>query len=195
MLGSALAAALALLALAGAAFLGVAALAATVLAAALGGRRAATVAIAVVGAGALAVAAVRADRLALGEQQVTLTPADYEIWQEVHERVPPDGLVFTSMTGPERNGNEGWNNYPAIAGRQLYLAGWIDGGSSRTPTSWRSGSRSTDASSPVTSTRPTYASAGRSTGTTRCFGATEDAPDSFRALYENDGYRLYRITP
>ena len=71
-LGSALAAALALLALAGAAFIGVAALAATVLAAALGGRRAATVTVAVVAAGAVAVAAVRADQLALGEQQVTL---------------------------------------------------------------------------------------------------------------------------
>ena len=132
-LGAALAAALALLALAGAAFVGVAALVATVLAATLGGRRAATIAVAVVAAGALAVAAVRADELALGEQQVTLTPADYEIWQEVHDRVPPDGLVFTSMTGPERNGNEGWNNYPSIAGRQVYLAGWIDGQARREP--------------------------------------------------------------
>ena len=194
-LGSALAAALALLALAGAAFLGVAALAATVLAAALGGRRAATVAVAVVAAGALAVAAVRADRLALGEQQVTLTPADYEIWQEVHERVPPDGLVFTSLTGPERNGNEGWNNYPAIA-RTPDLPRGLDRREARREPR-RAGAAARDQQtrrSPVTSTRPSYDSAGRSTGTTRCFAATEDAPDSFRALYENDGYRLYRIT-
>ena len=41
---------------------------------------------------------------------------------------------------------------------------------------------------------PTYSSAGRSTGTTPCFGAAKTRRGSFRAIYENDGYRLYRIT-
>ena len=193
-LGSVLAAALALLALAGAAFIGVVALGSTLLAALLGGRRAATVAIALVAAASLAVAAVRADRLALGEQQVTLTPADYEIWQEVHGRVPPEGLVFTSMTGPERNGNEGWNNYPSIAGRQIYLAGWIDGRLVANPDelaerlainervlSGAVGPAELELSRPFD-------------GYYAVLRRDEQTPDSFRRLYENDGYALYRIT-
>ena len=193
-LGAALATALALLALAGAAFLGVAALVATVLAATFGGRRAATVAVAVVAASALAVAAVRADRLALGEQQVTLTPADYEIWQEVHDRVPPDGLVFTSMTGAGRNGNEGWNNYPSIAGRQVYLAGWIDGRLVANPDelAQRLAINSRVLAGDVD---PADLQLSRPfDGFYAVLRRNEDGPDSFRVIYENDGYRLYRIT-
>ena len=193
-LGSALAAALVLFALSGGAFLGLAALAATALAAALGGRRAATVAVASVAAAALVVAAMRADRLSLGDQPAALIPADYDIWREVHKRVPPDGLVFTSMTGPGRNASEGWNNYPSIAGRQLYLAGWIDGRlvanldelHERLAVNERVLAGDVDP---------------RTLRLSRAFDGyyavlrrAEDAPDSFRALYANDGYALYRIT-
>jgi hypothetical protein len=31
------------------------------------------------------------------------------------------------MTGTTIDDRHGWNNYPSIAGRQLYLAGWYDG--------------------------------------------------------------------
>jgi hypothetical protein len=192
--GAALAAALALFALAGAAFLGVAALAVAVLATALGGRRAAMVAVAAVAAGALAVAAIRADRLALGEQQATLTPADYEIWQEVHDRVPPDGLVFTSMTGPERNGNEGWNNYPAIAGRQVYLAGWIDGRLVANPDELAQ-RLAINRRVVAGDVDPAELRLSRQfDGYYAVLRRNEDAPDSFRPIYENERYRLYRIT-
>jgi hypothetical protein len=76
---------------------------------------------------ATAFALVEADELALSEQPTTLTTDDYELWRAVRRVVPPDGLVFTSMTGKAVDGRQGWNNYPGIAGRQLYLAGWYDG--------------------------------------------------------------------
>jgi hypothetical protein len=57
----------------------------------------------------------------------TLRTADYDIWREVRETVPKNGLVFTTLTGPRILPYEGWHNYPSIAGRQLYLAGWYDG--------------------------------------------------------------------
>jgi hypothetical protein len=54
-------------------------------------------------------------------------PADYDIWQRVHDDVPADGLVFTNLTGATVDLRHGWNNYPAIARRQVYIAGWYDG--------------------------------------------------------------------
>jgi hypothetical protein len=54
----------------------------------------------------------------------TLTPQHYDIWREVRARVPRSGIVFTSETGPAINNNEGWNYYPGVARRQVYLAGW-----------------------------------------------------------------------
>jgi hypothetical protein len=112
----------------------------------------------------------------------------------VHDRVPPDGLVFTSMTGPERNGNEGWNNYPSIAGRQLYLAGWIDGRlvakpdelAERLAINERVLSGAAD---------PAELALSRSfDGYYAVVRRDEETPDSFRKLYENDGYALYRVT-
>ena len=73
-------------------------------------------------AGALAVAAV--SDLALTPFGPVLTTEDYEVWRQVEEQVPPDGLVFTSLTGPVISGEQGWNYYPGLAGRQLYVAGW-----------------------------------------------------------------------
>ena len=55
----------------------------------------------------------------------TLTPGDYLVWRDVERRVGPDDLVFTSETGPTAgDSSEGWNYYPGVAGRQVYLAGW-----------------------------------------------------------------------
>ena len=54
----------------------------------------------------------------------TLTPEHYDIWRQVRERVPRDGIVFTSETGPVIDGDQGWNYYPGVARRQVYLAGW-----------------------------------------------------------------------
>jgi len=54
----------------------------------------------------------------------TLTPEHYDIWRQVRARVPRDGIVFTSETGPVIDGDQGWNYYPGVARRQVYLAGW-----------------------------------------------------------------------
>jgi hypothetical protein len=54
----------------------------------------------------------------------TLTEEDHDLWSTVGEVVPPDGLVFTSLTGPEISGEQGWNYYPGLARRQVWLAGW-----------------------------------------------------------------------
>jgi hypothetical protein len=52
---------------------------------------------------------------------------DKEIWQEVRSRTLKDSLVFTELTGGfEAITFQGaWNYYAGIAGRQIYLAGWI----------------------------------------------------------------------
>ena len=72
---------------------------------------------------AVLVAAVVGGR-GLTDGTPTLTPAHYDIWREVRANVPRDGIVFTSETGPEITGEQGWNYYPGVARRQVYLAGW-----------------------------------------------------------------------
>jgi hypothetical protein len=78
----------------------------------------------------LAIAAGVAALIAIGlvvfptDRATTLTSADRAAWEQMHDAVPPDGLVFTSETGPVVTGDQGWNYYPGIWGRQLYLAGW-----------------------------------------------------------------------
>jgi hypothetical protein len=76
----------------------------------------------------LAAAALVALALVLGtgNRRTTLTTADYELWRDVSDVVPASGLVYTNETGPRITGDEGWNYYPGVAGRQVYLAGWSD---------------------------------------------------------------------
>ncbi len=63
----------------------------------------------------------------LTDQAPILTRADYLVWHAVRTVVPDDGLVFTSLTGPRITADEGWNYYPGVAERQVYIAGWADG--------------------------------------------------------------------
>src|SRR5918995_3551227 len=92
----------------------------------LGGGVLAALSVPRVAAGVAAVSAVGVATLALSISQgaLTLTTEDHDVWREVRERVPRDGLVFTSETGPEITGDQGWNYYPGVAGRAVYLAGW-----------------------------------------------------------------------
>ena len=78
-------------------------------------------------AAAAAVALALAVRGGLDDPAVAITTADHDIWAEVEQRVPEDGLVFTTLTGLDVTPHEGWNNYPAVAERQLFIAGWYDG--------------------------------------------------------------------
>ncbi len=77
---------------------------------------------AAVAAGAAVVALVAPFSLHRG--QTTLPREEYAVWHRVAEAVPPDGLVFTSETGPVITGDQGWNYYPGVVRRQVYLAGW-----------------------------------------------------------------------
>jgi hypothetical protein len=64
-------------------------------------------------------------RGSLAQGPPTLTPEHYDVWRRVEERVGRDDLVFTSETGPALgDSTEGWNYYPGVSGRQVYLAGW-----------------------------------------------------------------------
>jgi hypothetical protein len=77
-----------------------------------------------VGVAAVSAVGVAALALSISQGTPTLTTEDHDVWREVRERVPPDGLVFTSETGPEITGDQGWNYYPGVAGRAVYVAGW-----------------------------------------------------------------------
>ena len=90
-------------------------------------RRAASAALAAAAAGAAALAASAGDSLGMDDPPPTVTREDYAVWRRVEQVVPERGLVFTSLTGRRIDIREGWNNYPGVAGRQLYLAGWYDG--------------------------------------------------------------------
>jgi hypothetical protein len=92
--------------------------------AALAPARATAAAAAVVAAGVGAGLVVGRGDVGLASPAVTLTENDYAVWHAVHEVVPRNGLVFTSLTGPLVTGDQGWNYYPGVARRQVYLAGW-----------------------------------------------------------------------
>jgi hypothetical protein len=120
----------------------------------------------------------------------TLTPEDHDVWLEVRERVPNDGLVFTSETGPVITGRQGWNYYPGVAGRQVYLAGWS---SSPLLVDEAERARRLALNRAVLGGRDprtvpleqTYRS---------FYGVVEgDAPSSWRRLYANDRFGLYEI--
>jgi hypothetical protein len=182
------------LGLAGHAFIGFLAFAALVLVPFLAPRAAAVaLPLAVALAVTLAFAAARRDDLRLNPFGATLTTADYDVWQRVADVVPKDALVFTSLTGKEVDGRHGWNNYPAISGRQLYLAGWYDG---------RLVSRPGELDRRLAVNRRVLAGELSPAGLEldrrfRSFFAVlwraESPPGSFRRLYANELFALYRI--
>ena len=73
---------------------------------------------------ALAVA-LAAGFLRLDPAEPPLTSEHAELSERVSE-LPPNALVFTSLTGERITSDEGWNYYSAVSGRQHYIAGWAD---------------------------------------------------------------------
>lgn len=67
-----------------------------------------------------------AARGALPTESATITSDDYRFWREVGHVVPKDGLIFTTFTGESVSQRTGWNYYPAVAHRQVYIGGWAD---------------------------------------------------------------------
>jgi hypothetical protein len=144
---------------------------------------------------ALAAAAVIAatSELHLTTNPSTLTHEDYAMWSRVADAVPKDGLVFTSLTGPLISGEQGWNYYPGVARRQIWLAGWsnsvllVDQDERarrlRLNEEVVSGRRSPD-SVPLERAYSSYFAVLR---------AAAPAPSGWRRLYGNDDLVLYRI--
>lgn len=157
-------------------------------------RPAVAVAALALGLAASTALAARSDDLRLGHDYYPLTSEDYEVWQRVTKVVPRDGLVFTSMTGKRIDGRHGWNNYPSIAGRQLYLAGWYDGRlvSDRAELDRRLALNRrilTGALSPMELVLER-----RFSSYYAVLRQGERTPSSFRLLYANRLFALYRIS-
>jgi hypothetical protein len=107
--------------------------------------------------------------------------------------VPRDALVFTTLTGVEVTPHAGWNNYPSIASRQLYIAGWYDGRLVAVPDE-RDERLAANRSVLEGRRRPDEVEA--SDGFESFYAVTrvrEQVPASFRRAYENESYALYEI--
>ncbi|HEX6699604.1 MAG TPA: hypothetical protein VF101_02645, partial [Gaiellaceae bacterium] len=142
---------------------------------------------------AAAVRAGRADDLRLGTYDTTiLTHEHYQVWHEVEKVVPADGLVFTDETGNEVQATSGNNYYPAIAGRQVYLAGWYQS-RLREETSDRERRLRLSALVLEGKVSPRRADPTRRYASYYAVVTGRDHPPSFRRLYANDRFALYRI--
>jgi hypothetical protein len=151
-------------------------------------------AVVLLGAAAFGANAARRDGLGVSGPPESVSTAEYEIWERVSDVVPADGLVFTTLTGREVTPLQGWNNYPAVAGRQVYLAGWYDG---------RLVSRPGELERRLEWNRRVLTGAVPPHGVPleRRFGSyfavmrtSERAPAAFERLYTNGRFALYRIS-
>jgi hypothetical protein len=147
--------------------------------------------------GAAAAAAAAALALAVGggvdDPAVAITRADRDIWAEVEQRVPEDALVFTTLTGLEVTPHEGWNNYPAVAGRQLFIAGWYDG---RLVSHEDDRDRKLALNGAVLTGRAHPGALDLARGYASYYAVargSDRTPPSFRRLYANEEYVLYEI--
>jgi hypothetical protein len=151
----------------------------------------------VVRIGAVAAAAAAALAIAVrggvDDPAIAITTADRDIWAQVEQRVPEDALVFTTLTGLDVTPHEGWNNYPSVAGRQLFLAGWYDG---RLVSHEDHRDRKLAQSRAVLTGRTLPQELELSRGYSSYYAVarrSERVPASFRLIYANDEYVLYEI--
>lgn len=151
---------------------------------------AAAVAVVILAASA---AAVRAGDLALTRTVAVLTPSDYDIWRRVRDVVPRGGLVFTSLTGPEVTPHEGWHNYPAVSERQLYLAGWYDGRLIARPAELEQRLARNERVLAGQAAPGSIALERTLEGYYAVLRLSDPVPPSFRRLYANEAYALYRV--
>jgi hypothetical protein len=151
-------------------------------------------AVAAVTAGAVASsAAVSRGSLHLSTQRVTLTTDDRDVWRAVTRSVPEDALIFTSMTGESRDAEHGWNYYPGIGGRQLYIGGWLDGPLALEP---EARMKRLDLNKRVLSGSEQPGSVAGAEGFDAYYAVVrrrERVPPAFRKLYTNDRFVLYQI--
>jgi hypothetical protein len=147
----------------------------------------------VAGAAAAALVVVVRSGFDVGDPAVAVTRSDRDIWAEVRDRVPEDALVFTTLTGLEVTPHRGWNNYPAVAGRQLFIAGWYDGRLVSHPAD-RDRKLAENRAVLTGATRPEELELSRRYDGYYAVAEREaKLPPSFRRLYENADYALYEI--
>jgi hypothetical protein len=147
----------------------------------------------VAAAAAAALAALGVRGFDLRDPAVAITTADHDVWSEVAKLVPEDGLVFTTLTGLDVTPHRGWNNYPAVAERQLFIAGWYDG---RLVSDAEDRDRKLERNRDVLEGRVHPAELPLSRGFGAYFAVAEldeELPRSFRRVYANDEYALYEI--
>jgi hypothetical protein len=145
-------------------------------------------------AAAVALALAATSDLALETHAPTLTTADHDVWTAAKSAVPADGLVFTSLTGPVISGEQGWNYYPGVIGRQIYLAGWSN---SVLLVAEEERARRLRLNAEVLGgeRRPGDVPLERRYSTYFAIVRVADrAPPSFRRLYANPRFALYRIS-
>ncbi len=141
---------------------------------------------------ALAVA-LAAGFLRLDPAEPPLTSEHAELSERVSE-LPPNALVFTSLTGERITSDEGWNYYSAVSGRQHYIAGWADSELRVLPQERAERLRLNRlalggdpepalAEAGLAPNRPLYA----------VLRAEEPAPPEARRLYVNDRFALYEL--
>jgi hypothetical protein len=129
-----------------------------------------------------------------GVYDTTIYPHEaYLVWTRVHALTGPRALVFTSQTGASQTTAEGWNYYPGIAGRQVYLAGWANS-SLRVHTATRRLRLRLNHEVLAGRVSPTAVpGAQRYSGFFAVLPRREAHPRAFDELYVNDMYALYAI--
>jgi hypothetical protein len=150
-------------------------------------------ALAVGSSAALAVAQSRSEAN-FGVYDGTIYPREsYSVWRQVAHHAPDDALVFTSQTGGGPGAYEGWNYYPAVGERQVYLAGWTNSPlSARRPELLRR----IELNHEVLDGRRLPRSVPGARRFSRYFavvGRTERHPSHFCRLYANRLFALYAI--
>jgi hypothetical protein len=141
---------------------------------------------------AIAGRAAASEGLRVTRQPSTYTSDDYDIWRHV-AALPSHVLVFTSMTGKPIDGRHGWNSYPAIAGRQLYLAGWYGGPLMTDPDGLDDRLRNNRAVLSGDVTPSIIARSRRYEGYYAVLWAFERVPRSFHRKYANRTFVLYEL--
>jgi hypothetical protein len=107
--------------------------------------------------------------------------------------VPDDALVFTSLTGLDVTPHAGWNNYPAVAKRQLFIAGWYDGRLVSHPED-RDRKLSQNAAVLQGRLRPDELDLSRAYSAYYAVTRVDErVPSSFGEAYRNEEYALYEI--
>jgi hypothetical protein len=141
----------------------------------------------------LAGRAAARDELELSDQRTTLSREHYEVWRRVAKLVPRRGLVFTTLTGPEKQSDQGWNYYPGVSARQLYIGGWLYSSISRDRAE-RDERLQLNRRVLSGSLAPSRLDLNRRYGSYySVMRAREARPSSFTLLYANRLFALYRI--